>query len=156
MSPCHHFGKVSEEKNNLTGKEILVKALSSLTTAFCCVFIATKVCNQSGSSFVNVSEKGPRWGDHLSSYMCERRRKIKDHRWSDCNCINVQINGSSNHDAVAQTLGMFPFQRTEVLSYLWLCNTDSCSRPKNVLETLLMAWMKIRGRFLKTALFSEV
>lgn len=74
---------------------------------------------------------------------------------------NVQINGSSNYDAIAQTLAMFPFQRTDVLSYLWLCNTDSYSRPKDVLETLKRhcwwpEWMKIWGKFLKTALFSEV
>lgn len=72
---------------------------------------------------------------------------------------NVRINGSSNYDAIAQTLKMFPFQRTEVLSYLWLCSTDSCSRPKDVLETferVPLAWMKRRGRFLKIAVFSGV
>lgn len=72
---------------------------------------------------------------------------------------NVRINGSSNYDAIAQTLKMFPFQRTEVLSYLWLCSTDSCSRPKDVLETferVPLAWMKRRGSFLKIAVFSGV
>lgn len=67
MSPCHVFGKVTEGKKlAITGEEILLKALSSLGTASCSVFTATKVCNQSGSSFVQAPEGGP--GQELSLF----------------------------------------------------------------------------------------
>lgn len=58
-----------KKKIAITGEEILVKALSSLITAFCSVFIATKVCNQSGSSFVKAPEGGPGWGLSLFSHV---------------------------------------------------------------------------------------
>lgn len=51
---------------------------------------------------------------------------------------------------------MFPCQRRETLSDLWLCRSDRYSRPKNVIESLVRhrQWLEMarRGRICKNSL----
>lgn len=53
---------------------------------------------------------------------------------------------------------MFPCQRRETLSDLWLCRSDRYSRPKNVIESLVRhrQWLEMarRGRICKKLPYS--
>lgn len=95
LSRCHlatFFERYKRKKLAIRGKEFIVKALSSPFTTFCCIFMATKVCNQSGSSFLKASVRwagGGVGGSYCLLHVWNEKKKKKDHLASEWNCIWV-------------------------------------------------------------------